>query len=264
MLFLATLLCLGVLLALGGLLLWRRLPMTVRAELEGTIRALRLRSGTYSLKLVMQGMTDDMRGSVLTSVRKSYVPNRMVFGMHPLDARRWGGYFDRLADELVAIMLDIVEQRADLHLAGTELAVVLQEDQRALPGRPTFAAQMTAATHDGRTVSMPTEGATTALIRSAADDWTLTIDGGSAIAIDRQLVLGRGGDADVRLDGEGISRMHASLEPLGEHVRLIDLESTNGTWLNGERVSLAQVQPEDVVRLGSSTMLTVSRMVDRL
>lgn len=264
MLFLATLLFLGALLMLGGLLLWRRLPTAVRAELEGTIRSLRLRSGTYSLKLMMQGMTDEMRGSVLTSVRKSYVPNRMVFGMHPLDARRWGGYFDRLADELVVIMLDIVEHRADLHLAGTELVVVLQEDERALPGRPTFAAQMAAATHDGRTVSMPTDGATTALIGSATEDWTLMIDGGSAITMDRQLVLGRGHDADVRLEGEGVSRMHARLEPFGEHVRLIDLESTNGTWLNGERVSLAQIHPEDVVRLGSGTVLSVSRMADRL
>src|SRR5665647_1247303 len=48
--------------------LWRRLPPAARTEIASAVRSLRLRTGTYSLRLVMEGMTDTMLASVLPNV----------------------------------------------------------------------------------------------------------------------------------------------------------------------------------------------------
>jgi predicted component of type VI protein secretion system len=50
-----------------------------------------------------------------------------------------------------------------------------------------------------------------------------------------RVVLGRGPDSPVTLDGVGVSREHISLEASPEGVKVADL-SANGTWINGLRL----------------------------
>ena len=54
---------------------------------------------------------------------------------------------------------------------------------------------------------------------------------------DRVLRIGRAHDADLQLIDDRVSREHCTLEVTPEGVRLRDLNSRNGTWLNGKRVS---------------------------
>lgn len=56
---------------------------------------------------------------------------------------------------------------------------------------------------------------------------------------DRELVLGRGPDSPVLLNGTGISREHLRLRMEGQDIFVTDL-SSNGTWINGERLSKGQ------------------------
>ena len=51
----------------------------------------------------------------------------------------------------------------------------------------------------------------------------------------------------------GASRRHASLTPTFSGIAVTDLGSTNGTFLNGQRVSQATAGPGDMVKLGSTT-----------
>ena len=50
------------------------------------------------------------------------------------------------------------------------------------------------------------------------------------------LILGRGEDADIQLDHDSISRRHAELCIQGDHPILTDLNSSNGTYLNGNKI----------------------------
>ena len=51
-------------------------------------------------------------------------------------------------------------------------------------------------------------------------------------------VLGRGEHAEIRLDDDGVSRRHAEIIRLEDGaIQLRDLDSTNGTFVNGERIS---------------------------
>jgi two-component system cell cycle response regulator len=69
-------------------------------------------------------------------------------------------------------------------------------------------------------------------------------------------VLGRGDSTDIRLDDEGVSRLHAELIRLDDGaVQLRDLGSTNGTFVNGEKVTEQVLLDDDRVALGSTTLL---------
>ena len=64
-------------------------------------------------------------------------------------------------------------------------------------------------------------------------------------------VLGRGSSSDLCLDDASVSRRHAMLRREGDEIRVRDAGSSNGTWLNGARVSdWARLRPGDRVRFG--------------
>jgi diguanylate cyclase (GGDEF)-like protein len=69
------------------------------------------------------------------------------------------------------------------------------------------------------------------------------------------LLIGRGRDADIRIQGDGISRQHARMKVGPEGVELEDLGSTNGSFVNGERIERAMLQDGDKIQLGTATIL---------
>lgn len=73
-----------------------------------------------------------------------------------------------------------------------------------------------------------------------------------------RVVLGRGG-ADYEVNDPEVSRAHCVLEVKGDIVRLQDLESTNGTYFNGERVRAAELASGAEFRIGSTVFrLTIA------
>src|SRR5690606_11811131 len=67
-------------------------------------------------------------------------------------------------------------------------------------------------------------------------------------------VIGRGDQADLRLPDVGISRRHARLDYDGAQVVLTDLGSTNGSMVNGQRVSAVTLNPGDMIQIGTTTL----------
>src|SRR5712691_847149 len=72
---------------------------------------------------------------------------------------------------------------------------------------------------------------------------------------DRISIIGRTGEADVRIDDHGVSRRHCSIEPRGRKALLVDLGSQNGTFVAGERVRERLLAGEDQFQIGISTTL---------
>ncbi|GAB4273738.1 MAG: hypothetical protein Kow0092_29070 [Deferrisomatales bacterium] len=72
------------------------------------------------------------------------------------------------------------------------------------------------------------------------------------------VVLGRGADAEVRLDNPAVSRRHARLRREGERYILTDLGSTNGTSVNGRTVAgSVLVGPGERIALGKFVLAAV-------
>ena len=71
------------------------------------------------------------------------------------------------------------------------------------------------------------------------------------------VTVGRGGQNDLVLEGdEFASARHARIEVRGDGVWVQDLESTNGTYVNGTRVAGAQrLDAGDVLRVGATDLL---------
>jgi hypothetical protein len=68
-------------------------------------------------------------------------------------------------------------------------------------------------------------------------------------------VLGRGADADLRLPDTGVSRRHAELHLQDGAVTLVDLSSTNGTTVNGQRLDRAQLSDGDRIGIGTTVLV---------
>jgi DNA-binding winged helix-turn-helix (wHTH) protein len=65
-------------------------------------------------------------------------------------------------------------------------------------------------------------------------------------------VIGRDPSGDVWLEGRGVSRRHAKVTIQAQVATLTDLESKNGTWVNGHRLLVAEpLKDGDQIKIGS-------------
>ncbi|PYR35020.1 MAG: hypothetical protein DMF89_22880 [Acidobacteria bacterium] len=62
--------------------------------------------------------------------------------------------------------------------------------------------------------------------------------------------VGRAPRADFIVDAALVSRLHCRLEADAERLAVIDLSSTNGTFVNDERVERANMKSGDRLRMG--------------
>ena len=65
-----------------------------------------------------------------------------------------------------------------------------------------------------------------------------------------QFKVGRSSTSDIRLPDAKVSRDHCTIEQVEGHYIVVDLESANGTVVNGERIRKTVLQNNDFVRLG--------------
>ncbi|MFO7180095.1 MAG: sigma 54-interacting transcriptional regulator [Pseudomonadota bacterium] len=77
-----------------------------------------------------------------------------------------------------------------------------------------------------------------------------------------RLTLGRGEGRDVRLEAAGVSRFHAEIVREGPVYVVLDRNSTNGTYVNGDRVSHSALSAGDVIRLGEAIGVVMRRPLE--
>ena len=63
-------------------------------------------------------------------------------------------------------------------------------------------------------------------------------------------LVGRAAGSDIQLPEDSVSSRHAQLESAGGGWRLTDLQSTNGTFVNDQRIDSVELKPGDRVRFG--------------
>lgn len=72
------------------------------------------------------------------------------------------------------------------------------------------------------------------------------------------LLVGRDPGCDLIVSDPGVSRRHLRISPGGSGVRIEDLNSANGTWHNGERVTTLELTPPFSLQLGDGVAFTLS------
>ncbi len=69
------------------------------------------------------------------------------------------------------------------------------------------------------------------------------------------LTIGREEGNPIQLNDERVSRFHLKIQEDEEKIVLTDLQSTNGTKVNGEAVQLWMLRPGDVIALGRTVLV---------
>ncbi len=75
---------------------------------------------------------------------------------------------------------------------------------------------------------------------------------------ENKTTLGRSPDSGVLIEDEGVSRNHAMVERRNDEYFLIDNQSTNGVFVNGDRINMHRLEDGDKLQIGSNTILKFS------
>ncbi len=68
---------------------------------------------------------------------------------------------------------------------------------------------------------------------------------------DAPMVIGRGNDCDIRINDHSVSRRHARIQPGADGYYAVDLQSTNGTFVNDVPASICKLKDGDYLRVGN-------------
>lgn len=105
-------------------------------------------------------------------------------------------------------------------------------------------------------------GAETGTSRQRREPLVLEVNGVRHPLTPPGMTIGRGSDADVRINDPGISRVHAQIHVWkqgdGIGVSIEDLNSTNGVTVNGVKVSSTELTDGSRIEIGSTRMLVHS------
>jgi len=65
------------------------------------------------------------------------------------------------------------------------------------------------------------------------------------------LTIGRNAKCDIVLDDRAVSKSHARVELRGDGIEVRDLDSANGTFIEGTRITASQWRPGETLKIGS-------------
>lgn len=184
----------------------------------------------------------DMEGGKTVSVGAVYVPNRYEIHLGTEDFDRFEGLVPTLREEFGSLLRRNAAER-HWQFPGP-LVVDFLRDTTLASGRFT-----THAEHDADAVAPPPpeplERDVLRLIGShPPKEWILK----------GRMVLGRLPTCEISLHDANASRQHAELVEREDGWWIVDLDSTNGTYVNGSLVKERRLMPGDRIQVGSSKM----------
>lgn len=160
------------------------------------------------------------------------VPNRFVVRMSPDDHAA----MQRLGDGLIGELTDLLSQHA-----AQQRYQMVSPPVIVLEPEPSLSVGMLDVRSSSERVEV---------------EWApvLEIDG-AAHRLGARTVIGRGSEADLTIDDGGISRKHLEIVWDGRRAEARDLGSTNGSTLNGARLTRAALPNDSVLQAGRTRMV---------
>ena len=193
----------------------------------------------------------------LMSRDRRLVPNEFVVRLSRHDYDRLAPYGKTLMNELLP---ELKQHAADMgYIFNGPIMIHLELDESLPTGRFTVSSSAYAAVGDvaGDLPANNQPAPSPALTNHYR--MVLEVNGMRHPLQPPGLVIGRGTDADLRINDPGVSRRHAQLRVFDRGDRLdmdiIDLGSTNGIVVNGRRVQQAPVGEGSRIEIGNTRML---------
>ena len=192
----------------------------------------------------------DNSAQILSRDRR-LVPNDFHVELSETDHERLVGLGPQLTQELVEMLRDHAGQQS--YVFTGPVSIVLEAIPELTTGR--FRVRSKAVSTVSNSAGDPTD---TQVRRATA---TLVVNGENLPLAPPGIVIGRGNEADLRIDDPGISRKHIEIrveeaQDLGgaPRITVLDLNSTNGVSVNGRRVEKAALADGATIKIGTTTM----------
>jgi pSer/pThr/pTyr-binding forkhead associated (FHA) protein len=214
---------------------------------------------------VYQQLAAAMHGSLKQQDGITYAPNVYVIIAHPSTLARWHaapGLVEELAEALHTtgeeagfkfLVKPAVTTAADTDMAVNEAHIISSFSSGNL----------------AETQGLRTEQSAGTAVETIPSNAFLILGGTKIIPIDRPVMnLGRRLDNQVVIDDPRVSRAHAQLRVTKGRFVIFDLNSTGGTFVNGQRANQSVLYPGDVISLAGVTLifgqdLPVERNLDK-
>ncbi|WP_062464998.1 FhaA domain-containing protein [Demequina soli] len=184
----------------------------------------------------------DARAAVVDRGR-TVAPNEYAIALSPADMAtvdQWGA--DALRHELVDSLRTHAERQRYSFVGTVDVA---------------FDTDETLATGRYAVVSRTTRGPVAPVTNSNQGSRypLIDIDGTRYYLTGEATTLGRGSESDIVVDDSGVSRRHVRLEVTDHGTILTDLGSTNGTFIEDQRVSEATLLDGNAITIGRTTIM---------
>jgi hypothetical protein len=191
--------------------------------------------------------------ATVVSRGRTLVPNTFVVELGPADHGRLGEWEDALGDEL----RDVVNEHAGQQQYAFVGPITVKFEEAEDLDTGLFRVR-SSTTKGARRAALQQQrpqppAAAPAPAHAVPQQIALEVEGRTEQVTQPVTVLGRGTEADVIVDDAGVSRRHAEIHTDGGRVRVIDLGSTNGTFVDGERVG------ERGLDLADGSRITIGR-----
>ena len=192
----------------------------------------------------------------ILSRNRRLVPNTFEVELSALDYERLQPYSQTLSTELVEMLREHADEQH--YVFAGPVSIVFTEEDDLSTGR------FRVRSHAAAQVSSQAKSTDTAVRRAGV---SLTVNGSTHALTPPGLVVGRGSEADLRINDPGVSRRHIEFLVTGGGERGLalevhDLGSTNGMLVDGHRISATGLRDGSEVRIGSTT-LTVRVLEER-
>ena len=202
-----------------------------------------------------------MEANQTISLSKTFVPNSYVVSLGPIDFAQFDQYRKSLERDLAETLLGAARDRSFTLLAYP--SVEIERDDDMPPGDIRVSCAMVDASGDEvaadpKALGAVESGHTMVLDREAlmkdrprAPRASIEQRDGPAVPLGPDPVLiGRDPQNDVVLDDRRVSRKHAEVRLRLGRYTLYDLQSTNGTYVNGRRVAEKVLEDKDKISIG--------------
>ena len=207
-------------------------------------RAFKAEVQPVEIASALQRECDD-RAAIVARGR-TMVPNAFTVALGSHDHERLSVYAEALGGELAAMVREHADEQGYAFIGP--VTVDFELDDELPTGRfQVRSAAVAGATAAETSTGVPAAGGGTGLPWVEVGTTTYAL----ARAVTR---IGRGADTDLRIDDPGISRHHAELRRSGGDVTVVDLGSTNGVLVDGQRVDEQRLRDGATVTMGSTKL----------
>src|SRR5829696_5811007 len=205
----------------------RRLERMVEGVFRGSRAAIRpIELGRRLVRDMDEQRSVDVKG-------RRIVPNDFQIRLSPRDLSGFDDIHDVLQTELVEAAREYAREEG-YHFMGP-VRVVLTADDQLRGGRFDVVASLRQST-------------------GGVGAGSLVLPSGQRVPLgDRPVTVGRQSDCTISLNDQNVSRRHAQITPGRGAYVVSDLGSTNGTMVNGTRISTeTRLNDGDILRFGST------------